>query len=390
MNSKLWLAERAAVVGGHVLVERLTRPVARTRQDVPRDGVAITKEWLTEVLCANAPGAAVVSFDSPGGSSGTSTRAALRVRYNEAGTKVGLPTELYTKTTSSYSQRILLGGAKVLDGETHFFMRLRPKVEIEAPKGYWGAVDNRSWRSFILMEDIAATKGAHFIDATTAITRDQVTDLVQNMARYHGGLWEDPAITVLKTPRDHFHNVKSFIDMQGRAKVGMERAKDVIPPALYGLADRLWRGTERSLELATTGMPRTLLHGDSHVGQTYITKDGRMGLTDWQACQQGGWGYDFAYLVGSACEPEDRRAWERDLLELYLEQLARSGGNAPTLEQAWLTYRQQLFYPYSAWAFTIGRASYQPKMQPEDTCRAIIKRLATAIDDLDSLGAIGV
>jgi hypothetical protein len=29
-------------------------------------------------------------------------------------------------------------------------------------------------------------------------------------------------------------------------------------------------------------------------------------------------------------------------------------------------------------------------MQPEDTCRVIIKRLSTAIDDLDSLGAIGV
>ena len=38
----------------------------------------------------------------------------------------------------------------------------------------------------------------------------------------------------------------------------------------------------------------------------------------------------------------------------------------------------------------IGRAFYQPKMQPVDTCLAIIKRLATAIDDLDSFAALGI
>jgi hypothetical protein len=389
VNPKLWLLGRAATVGGHVLAEKLTQPLARRPDEVPRNGLALTNEWLTAVLCDGHPGAAVVAFSSPGGSSGTSTRAALRVVYNDDGAKAGLPTELYTKTTASYSQRVLLGGARVLDGETQFFTRLRPRVEIEAPKGYWGGVDQRSWRSMILMEDIAATKGARFIEATTPVTRAQVEDLLRNMARYHGGLWQDPAIGTLKTPRDHFHNVKTFIDMAGRAKVGMERAREVIPPALHGQADRLWNGTERSLGLATDELPRTLLHGDSHIGQTYITADGRMGLTDWQAAQQGGWGYDFAYLVGSACEPSDRRAWEHDLLGTYLDELARAGGAAPAFDDAWLTYRQQLFYPYSAWAFTIGRAAYQPKMQPVETCLAIIRRLSSAIDDLDSLGAIG-
>jgi hypothetical protein len=390
MNAKVWMVGRAVRVAGHVLADKVTRPVARNPGEVPRDGLAISVEWLTDVVCRQHPDARVVSFHSPHGDSGTSTRAALRLEYNDAGERAGLPTELFTKTTRSFSQRMLLGGAKVLDGETRFFMGLRPKLDIEAPRGYWGGFDQRSWRSFVLMEDIAATKGARFIEPTTPLTREQVADLVQNMARFHGQLWEDDAIRVLKTPRDHFRNVKSFIDMEARAKVGMERAKDVIPSALYGLADRLWKGTERSLELASTGMPRTLLHGDSHVGQTYITGEGRMGLTDWQACQQGGWAYDFAYLVGSACEPEDRREWERDLLELYLEQVAKAGGTAPSFDDAWLAYRQQLFYPYSAWAFTIGRAAYQPKMQPKDTCRVIIKRLSTAIDDLDSLGAIGV
>lgn len=390
MRSKSWLARRALVVGGCMAAERVRPPQPRARTDVPRNGIDLTEEWLTAVLCAGHPDARVASFHSPGGHSGTSTRAALRVRYNPAGTEVGLPTELYTKTTASYSQRLLLGGADVLSGETHFFMTFRPRVAMEAPRGYWGGVDERSWRSMILMEDIAATKGARFIEPTTPLTRAQVEDMLGNMAAYHGAWWSDPSLGVLKTAHDHFRNVSSFIDMGGRCAVGMERAKSMIPARLYGQAARMWRGTERGLEMATTQLPRTLLHGDSHVGQTYITAEGRMGLTDWQATLQGGWAYDFAYFVGSACEPEDRRLWERELLEVYLGKLADAGAPAPGFDDAWLAYRQQLFYPYSAWAFTIGRAFYQPRMQPEDICLAIIHRLATAIDDLDSFGALGI
>jgi len=180
------------------------------------------------------------------------------------------------------------------------------------------------------------------------------------------------------------------LDMGARCAVGMERARSVIPAALYGRADRMWKGTQKGLDICTNVLPRTLLHGDSHAGQTYVTADERMGLTDWQATMQGGWSYDVAYFIGSACEPDDRREWETELIAFYLDELATAGGKAPDFDEAFLRYRQSLFYPYSAWAFTIGRAFYQPRMQPDHISLAIIERLSTAIDDLDSLAAVGV
>jgi Phosphotransferase enzyme family len=390
VNDKLWLAKRAVQVGAHTLGERIRPPVLRTRNDVPANGTDLNVQWLTDVLCFQHPGARVVSFSTPGRSAGTSTRAALRVTYNDVGQAAGLPTELFTKTTAKFSQRLVLGGADVLRGETHFFLTFRPKVDMEAPQAYWGGVDESSWRSMILMEDIAATKGAVFIKPTTPLTRSQVEDVLRNMAAYHGTWWEAPELAILKNPTDHYNNVSRFLDFEGRCAVGMERAKSVIPRGLYGQADRLWEGTQKGLEITTDVLPRTLLHGDSHAGQTYITGDGRMGLTDWQATLQGGWSYDFSYFVGSACEPEDRRAWEKGLLEFYLEALDTAGGKAPSFDEAWLRYRQALFYPYSAWAFTIGRAFYQPKMQDVDICLAIIKRLSAAIDELDSCEALGI
>lgn len=209
------------------------------------------------------------------------------------------------------------------------------------------------------------------------------------MAAYHGVWWDSSKLAQLKTPTDHFDNVANLIDMGGRCEAGMKRCEDVYPPALVGQAARLWAGTRQSLDLLTSGTP-TLLHGDSHVGQMYVTGDGQMGITDWQAVMQGNWAYDVAYFISSACEPADRRAWEDDLLKEYLDKLGAAGGEPPSFDEAKLAYRRSLFYPYSAWAFTIGRTWYLPEMQTVPVCRAIIHRMAYAIHENDSFEALGI
>ncbi|MFL6062493.1 MAG: phosphotransferase [Marmoricola sp.] len=390
MHPMIWIAGRAVSVGGHLARERLGGSRPRTTADVPASADDLTTDWLTAVLCAEVPGAEVVSFEIPEAHAGTTSRASLRVTYDATGAAAGLPTELFTKSSASFAQRLMLGGADVLHGETHFFTTFRPKIEMEAPRGYFSGVDPRSWRSFLLMEDIAATKGAQFAVPTTPVSRAQLEDLLGNMAKYHGACWEDPDLEILKTPNDFYRNLATFVRMGPRTAVGMERARSVVPASLYGHADKLWEGTRRALDLATNDGPRTLLHGDGHVGQVYITGDGRMGHTDWQGTMAGGWFFDYAYLVSTALEPEERRAWDRELLEHYLERLLAEGGKPPAFEEAWLRYRQAVFYAWSAWSFTIGRAFYQPKMQPDEISLACIHRVAAAIEDLDSLGAVGL
>jgi aminoglycoside phosphotransferase (APT) family kinase protein len=390
MNPKLQLAGKAAVVGGHALLEKIRPPQVATADDVPISGAHVTREWLTAVLCRDVPGAQVVSFSNPGGSSGTSERLALRVSYNDAGRGAGLPTDLFTKATTKFRQRLVLGGAGALEGETHFYTGLRAQATLEAPKGYWGNVDKKSWRSIAIMEDITATKGATFMEPTQGFTREQMTDLVGTLARLHGPLWGSPDIGMLKTPEDYLATTSIFLDIRKRSEVGMERAKDVMPAALLGQADRLFEGTLRSMRISSHDMPRTLLHGDAHAGQTYMTADGKMGLADWQAVLQGGWAFDFAYLVNSGCEPDDRRAWQQGLLKHYIDVLTTNGGPSLSYDDALLAYRQQSFWAYTAWAFTIGRASYQPEMQPVHTCLTIVRRTAAAIDDLESFAAVGV
>src|SRR5213078_1579758 len=95
--------------------------------------------------------------------------------------------------------------------------------------GYGGVVDERAWKSVVIMEDIAATKGAQFIEPVHPLTREQVEDLVENLARMHGTYWKDPGLEVLdRTPLDHYRQISAFLDMEKRCAVGMERAKSVI------------------------------------------------------------------------------------------------------------------------------------------------------------------
>ncbi|GAA5201217.1 phosphotransferase [Rugosimonospora acidiphila] len=392
-NPAIAAASGAARVGSHLVRERLQRPRAAGSADIPVSDREITSEWLTAVLCAEHPGAAVESFVPEDRSAGTSTRWRFTVTYNEAGRAAGLPTRLFAKATRTFSQRLTLELAGILTGEPVFFKHLRPGLDIEAPHGYHAGVDLRSGRSISILEDIVATKGATFCTPATPISREQIEDLLTSMATWHGRYWNDPELERhpwLKLPSDHFYNLDKLVRIEKRAKVGARRAEGVIPEDLKSNQDSLYRVLKRSLEVASQG-PKTLLHGDSHIGNTYLTSAGRMGFTDWQIVLRGSWAYDVAYTITSGLAVDDRRAWERELLAFYLERLeVASGGRAALdLDAAFLAYRQQSLYPYFLWLATIGRSPIQPKYQPDEVSRGIIERTAMAVRDLDVPAALG-
>jgi hypothetical protein len=134
--------------------------------------------------------------------------------------------------------------------------------------------------------------------------------------------------------------------------------------------------------------PLTLLHSDVHLGNWYVTHDGTMGQSDWQALTRGGWALDVAYALTSALSIEDRRAWERELLNIYLDRLATLGVAPPTFSEAFDAYRQQVFHALAFWLYTLGAGVLQPDMQPRDVSDTNVARMAQATIDLDSLDSV--
>jgi hypothetical protein len=286
----------------------------------------------------------------------------------------------------------MLGLGGLIEGEPGFYNHVRAHLRIEAPVGYFGAVDSGSWRSIVVIEDVMATQGAHFWRPSTRVSRQQVEDLLNNVAGWHGALWDSPRLARwrwLKTPTEQMQVIDSLIGLANRMPAGVERAGSVIPPALRGRQADLYEGLRRSMRLATSG-PHTYLHGDLHIANTYLTRHGRMGVADWQAGLMGSWACDYAYIFATALEVEDRRAWERDLLEFYLDRLVAAGGGSIGKSDAWQAYRRSMFYPYFAWVYTLGRSRLQPRFQPDEVSLTMVRRISAAIHDLGALSAVGL
>lgn len=393
MREKGKAALLTARIMGHHVRDRLL-PQARTARvgEVPVSPAALTPEWLTAALCADHPGAEVTSVEVAGGSDGTSSRRSLLVAYNEAGQEAGLPTHLFTKSTTTLTTRIVCGLCHLLANESGFYNRIRPELDMSAPHGYHAVYDERSFRSLFIMEDVAATRGATFgSPVDRVLDRAQAEDMVSQLAVYHGTFWDSPRLTDdftwLLTGFAWHTKMNNMINTARMFRNGIPRAESVIPPELMRRKDELWPALMRSVELHS-GAPQTLVHADVHAGNWFVTGDGRMGLYDWQCTVRGNWALDFAYALMSNLDIESRRAWENDLLRLYLEELKANGGKAPAFDEAWLHYRQQVFHGLFAWVGTIGAGRMQPEMQPRDICLANIERITQAVVDLESLDAL--
>jgi hypothetical protein len=311
------------------------------------------------------------------------------VTYNEQGQAAALPTHLFNKCSKGFFTRLMMKQCGTLENETGFYSNVRSELGIEVPRAYYVALDRRSRRSTIILEDIFHSKNATILNAQTKIDRPQIEAMLDLLAAVHGQYWDSPRLksefTWLRTPEEWIRDVEGPIAYKARSIVGIERSRGVIPSSLSNRPDEIYRAFKASMTVSSQG-PLTYLHGDPHVGNYYLTGDGRTGVVDWQVSFRGGWGHDFAYTVLSALDIQDRRNWECDLLTHYLDRLRHYGAaSAPSFDEAWTSYRKQTLYTFVGWLYTIGFGPLQPNMQPDELCLKVIERSAATVDDLESL-----
>lgn len=250
-------------------------------------------------------------------------------------------------------------------------------------------MDEASANSLILLEDLSR-HGVQFCDFDTPISLERARSQLRLLATVHGRVHADArlqqAIAPLPSWPDFFAGTVAMIGMRQGAERGFAQAQEVIPPGLYRQGAAVWAATQASVA-DHLHLPATLAHGDVHLRNWYVAADGQMGLGDWQCCGRGHWGRDLAYTLASALAIEDRRAWEQDLLAFYVDALAAAGGPVVSVDQARGNYRRQLPAALAWWTYTLAPPEGMPDMQPRPATLGFIKRIATAMDDLDSLGA---
>jgi aminoglycoside phosphotransferase (APT) family kinase protein len=163
-----------------------------------------------------------------------------------------------------------------------------------------------------------------------------------------------------------------------RYQVAQHAFKAELLSPLDRSVDQLWRDLWASQRILAKG-PRTLLHGDTHIGNTYLLPDGSGGLLDFQLSVRGHWANDVTYLLVTALEPEKRRTHERELIGFYLDELRRQGvAEPPAADEAWRCHRLAVI-----WGLVIGWLITPPVNYGPEITRANISRLVTACQDLE-------
>jgi thiamine kinase-like enzyme len=361
----------------------------RSAGELPLSYEAITEQWLTDILCGNCPGARVQSFELGPTDNGSSNRRRIQVEYNEAGCAASLPTHLFCKASHDLRNRMVLGASGAAYTEVTFYNKMRPLLNIEAPRACFAHFDENTFNSIVMLRDLTG-QVREFCTHRTSMPLERAQSQVALLAELHGSGYGNPQLSAelqrIATWPDYFNKTLAF-GMEAGSNAGFLAAESVIPSRLYRRYEEIWPATLATVERHNQ-LPQTLAHGDVHLKNWYVAADGRMGLGDWQCASRGHWGRDVAYVIASALTPENRRQWERELLRFYLDRMHAAGGPLTSFGEAWTHYRQQLISALTWWTVTLTPPEGIPDMQPEDTTYEFIRRIAIAIDDVDSLASV--
>ncbi len=356
-----------------------------TGLSVPKTWEDVTPAWMTAALGREFPGAVVDTVTVALRDDGTNRRARLALTYS-AGRG---PDTVFVKAVDPDHKALIKMTSGLLHEPRLFTSGVR--LPLEHPLVYAAPIDEADEDFLLVMEDLTA-RGADPRDATRPLTVEQAADGVRGLGRLHGAFWGD---AVSRPGLDWLEPFLPWDGMQwAPLPAALERLGDDAPPSVQALGiehlvEGIWKPFIRTL--TAPGLPQTLLHGDPHIGNTYVVTgaDGTdtVGFLDWQVARHGHFALDLGYFLQGALTTEDRRAAERDLLGEYRAALGLPAEELPSAEEIWLRYRASVAHGLMTWLAT---ASAGELWQRPDIALALAQRYSAAYEDLQTAQALEV
>lgn len=361
------MVNRVAPVVG--LASHLGRGVQRIATDavvgrvrsIPRTVNDLDAAALTRIM-----GRTVTSVSVLGGDAGTSSRARLAL------TGDNVPASVFVKMSAETAATRLMGElGRLAHTETRFYRELSTRLS-GVPRCYGSAFDTLTGRFVLVLEDLPADE-CEFPDTLHPLRADRAALIVELLARLHATFWERVPSWAYTASGDSASLLTGAL-LKTSARRIAERTD--IPVDRGRFIDDNYRAVARLIDRP----PHTVMHGDAHPGNVYFRND-QAGLLDWQAIRRGHPGRELAYTLVTSMTAADRRADQRELLDVYRQALAAHGG--PQLDRAdlWSRYRQGALYAYVAALITAGMGG----MQAEDIAVEGLRRAVAALEDLDTV-----
>ena len=347
----------------------------------------LSNEFLTRVFQPLQPGIEVTQFDIVNradcgdGFASTADRIILKLDY--AGrVPADLPTQVMLKT-------MLLSPhapAEMYENEVRFYRDIRPHLDIETPRIFAADFDKASGQFGLIMEDLSLRQ-VRFPNATQKVSVESVKGILQTLATLHGSFWNSPRLesdlnwiaTPLKGGMSDIFQTIGLDLIKDQVEKNPFKQELIAPIGLS--LDEMWQQLQ-DFQHYTATLPQTLLHGDTHVANTYLCGDNDEigGLFDWQLIVRGNWAHDVSYIIVTALSTEQRQQHQEALIQFYLDCLSTMiGEKAPGFDQAWQLYRKSII-----WGLVIGWLITPPANYGVEITRANTSKLVNAVTDLRS------
>lgn len=320
---------------------------------------SITPEWLTRALGQRFPGVQVEHCDVVDILPGTCTKIRLRLTLNDAGQAAGIPQQVILKGGfEPHSRTMFLTHEK----EVRAYRDLFPELKLHSPECYFADYDLGRQQGIVIIEDLLV-RGVEFCHPQRPQSYEQVVDRLTALARFHARSWDSPELR----PGGRWHWAHDYL---AASQIYMKR---YLEPDIWDHYVRSSRGAAASVHFHdrewmasaldlfphfAEGLPRCLIHGDTHLGNLYIDPDGTPGFFDPQPMQAPVM-VEVAYHIAGALDPMDRRRWEGPLVQHYLGELRRQGVEAPSFDAAMQQYSAFMVLGYCI--FLVNASDFQPE-----------------------------
>ena len=353
------------------------------RDKIPRHLDQVNAGWLTEMLANRYPGIEVRAMDIVDLRNGHTTKMRVKLTLNEVGTTAGIPETVCLKANWSEG----FDSGDICELEARFYHYIRDDLGVPAPIAYYADWDgDGSGQGLVVMEDLVGGGGT-FGHSTHHIGIDGVAHGLESLAKLHAGWWGSDKLdqhawlqTSMDTPIDC-----GQLEMMwpwAEKNIAKPEYQAFLPDWLLNDPSRFFRAFDSlcRYERNQTG-PRCVVHGDSHLGNSYLRTSGERVWLDWQLVRKGYPWRDVTYFMLGSLTIEERRSAQRDLLRHYREALVASGAENVIDDAAIFEhFRRWPLYGMQSWIANMdewGQIGFP-----------MVQRFFTAAEDLDTLGLL--
>lgn len=355
---------------------------------MPRTHDDVTIQWLNEAMSGRFPDMKIASADIGPFLGHKQNKLRVHLKY-EGEAHPEYPETVFMK--GSFRHGPFDGEVLGMDTgnalEIPMYEEVLPDLKAKRPGCFYVHWDPNAWEGALILEDLEP-KGVTFLKDRKYLDYGQAAAFIDSMAEFHGQ-WLDspefeeggrfgPSSPIADRSRMVHREYLDVLVQPWRWDESIAYPRGAALPLKLRNGERMGVAYEQYKSI-TKSVGRTIIHGDSHLGNLHMYPDGTAGWHDWCSRIEQ-WVNEFTLFVVVNLDSMHRREWERPLLTRYLSRL---GPKAPNFEEAWFLYRCAAIFPYLIW---LGNGTWQPEyVNTQNTVRA-----ATAMLDHDTLGLLGV